>query len=345
MVYLLLHTLKRETLKLNNQGLISARPRNKGFGFIKKREMALVFFLCIFFAAFQSAATQLTPETSLLLERALSTDSGAGINTVYEAMRQIPDRPDWQAALDVMMDQLRSNPAGDNNNRCLIIEFILSKHSDEASMDLGPLIPVLKTQDAFNQQKAAQVIIAVISRHDLVKPIEQDLIRALIPLTTSQRERVVRPAVQALESLTGQQSIGRDPDGWIKWYFSNFHEKIDLSRAVYELLVVVRVPDNNNSGFILNGHPVPDDKSLEEEILALKTEAERKGLRISLAVITDQESLDSDEIMHSLLDGMKSLEPAVKAAGIEAVTFAPRTEKYYLPWKPSNDSGQIGDIR
>jgi hypothetical protein len=345
MVYLLLHTLKRETLKLNNQGLISARPRNKGFGFITKMDMALIPFLCIFFSAFQSAAGQLTPETGLLLEHALSTDSGAGINTVYEAMRQIPDRPDWQAALDVMVDQLRNKPAGDNNNRCLIIESILRKHSDEASMDLGPLIPILKTRDAFNQQKAAQVIEAVLSRHDLVKPIEQDLIRALIPLTTSQRERVVRPALQVLESLTGQQSIGRDPDGWVKWYFSNFHERIDLSRAVYELLVVVRVPDSNHSGFILNGHAVPDDKSLEEEILALKTEAERKDLRISLAVITDQESLDSDEIMDNLLDRIKSLEPAAKAAGIEAVTFAPRTEKYYLPWRLSDDSGPIGDVR
>jgi hypothetical protein len=196
---------------------------------------------------------------------------------------------------------------------------------------------VLKTQDPFNQQKAAQVVEAVISRHDLVKPVEQDLIRALIPLTTSQRERVVRPALQSLESLTGQQSIGRDLDGWVKWYFSRFHEEIDLSRAVYELLVIVRIPDNNNSGFIVNGHLVPDDKSLEKEILALKTEADSKGLRISLAVVTDQESLDSDEIMANLLDRIKSLEPAVKAAGIEAVTFAPRTEKYYPPWKPSND--------
>lgn len=330
-------------MKLNNQDLILVRGRSKRFGIIRKREMALITFLCIFFAAFQSPAAQLTPETSVLLERALSTDPGAGINTVYEAMRQIPDRPDWQAVLDVLVDQLRNNPAGDNNNRCLIIEFILRGHSDEASMDLRPLIPVLKRQDPFNQQKAAQVIEAVISRHDLVKPVEQELIRALIPLTTSQRERVVRPALQSLESLTGQQSIGRDPDGWVKWYFSRFHEKIDLSRAVYELLVIMRIPDNNNTGFILNGHPVPDDKSLKEEILALKTEADRKGLRISLAVVTDQESLDSDEIMLNLLDRIKPLEPAVKAAGIEAVTFAPRTEKYYISWKPSNDFGLESD--
>ena len=291
--------------------------------------MALNTFLCIFFVAFQSTAAQLTPETGVLLERALSTDPGTGINTVYEAMGQIPDRPDWQAALDVLLDQLRNNPSGDNNNRCLIIESILGRHSDEASMDLRPLIPLLKTQDPFNQQKAAQVVETVISRHDLVKPIEQDLIRALIPLTTSQRERVVRPALLALESLTGQQSIGRDPDKWVEWYFSRFHEKIDLSRAIYELLVIVHIPGNGDSGFIVNGHPVSDDKSLKEEILAVKAEADRRDLQISLIVITDQESLDSDKIMLDLLDRIKSLEPAVKAAGIEAVTFAPRTEKYY----------------
>ena len=72
-----------------------------------------------------------------------------------------------------------------------------------------------------------------------------------------------------------------------------------------------------------------DHDLIKEEILAVKAEADRRDLQIGLIVVTDQESLASDEIMPNLLERLKSLEPAAKAAGIEAVTFAPRTEKYY----------------
>lgn len=305
------------------------------FNFQLSAKAAFVTLQCILLASFESAASQLTPETTKILERALSTDPDAGLASINDAMQQVPSRPDWQPALNSLVDQIRNNPDGDNNNRCLIVESILREHTDDAFMDLRPLIPVLKTPDAFNQQKAAQVVEAVISRDDLIKPIEKELIQALIPLTTSQRERVVRPALEALQSLTGQQSIGRNPEEWVKYFFSRFHEKIDLSNAVYELLVIVSLPDD--SGFIVDGKRIRDDELLKEEILAVKTEAERKNLQISLVVITDQDSIDFDAMIPDLLDRIKPLEPVVKAAGIKSVTFAPRTEKYYSIWKLFND--------
>jgi hypothetical protein len=298
--------------------------------------VALFIFLYIIFTPFQSPAAQLTSETSVLMERALSGDPDTGLDAIQKAMKYIPGRPDWQPALNSLVDQIRNDPDGDNNNRCLIVESILREHTDDAFMDLRPLIPVLKTPDAFNQQKAAQVVEAVISRDDLVKQVEKELIQALILLTTSQRERVVRPALEALQSLTGQQSIGRNPEEWVKYFFSRFHEKIDLSNAVYELLVIVSLPDDD-SGFIVDGKRIRDDELLKEEILAVKIEAERKNLQISLVVITDQDSIDFDSMIPDLLDRIKFLEPAVKAAGIKSVTFAPRTEKYYPIWKPSSD--------
>lgn len=60
-------------------------------------------------------------------------------------------------------------------------------------------------------------------------------------------------------------------------------------------------------------------------------------MRISHIVVTNQYSIDFDAKIPDLLDMIKSLEPAVKAAGIKSVTFAPQTEKYYPVWKILND--------
>jgi hypothetical protein len=287
--------------------------------------------------ASHSNAAQLTPETAELLKRALSENPEAGIESIYDAMRHIPDRPDWQLVLDDLINQIRNNPNDDNNKRCLTIEHILRVHKEKAHIDIRPLIPVLKTDNPLNQQKAAQAIEAVINRNDIVKPLEKELIAALIPLTTSQRDRVIIPALKVLEYITGQKTIGRNPDAWNNYYYNRFHERLNLTKAVYEMLIIVNLPENAKPGFIYDGHLITDIKLLEKAFLAVKSQADNLKLQTSLIIITDQAFLASNDKMSKLLERITPLEPMMKNTGINSVTFAPRTEKYYPVWKPLND--------
>jgi hypothetical protein len=217
---------------------------------------------------------RLSEETRVLLLDALS-------NTFSQSLERLAERPDWQAAVDLLVEEIHNDPNGQHNNHCIALDTLISRHLAKVQLDIEPLLVALASQSWNNQQKVAIVLASAVRRPDLFKGKEKETIRSMIPLTASQRGPVVEPALKVLHALTGEQALQRDPLAWAQWFESHFGTKIDLHGAVYELVDVVateRSPDGALR-FRVEGKRLKGKEELRDQFQELISRARAAGLR------------------------------------------------------------------
>ncbi len=249
------------------------------------------------------------------------------------AFMALADRPDWQAIADYLVERIRDDPNGSHNNTCLALGFVVKRHLDEIELDIDPLLGLLSTLPWTNQQKAAGVLAAAAQRAELFAGNEERAIRLAIPLTTSQRGRVVSPALRILHALTDEKELERDPAAWVGWYEKRYQEKIDLRGSVYELLAIVHSRDEDGKRtYELNGQPVGDAGGLRDALASLSRAAATHALPAVPVVVVDPEILENLN-MARIGKVMSEYSMIFAGAGMGGMTVSPETDVFYPPYE------------
>lgn len=275
-----------------------------------------------------SNTAQLSDETRGLLLDALS-------HSYSEALSKLPERPDWQSVVDLLTEEMRRDPSGQHNNRCIVLGSILARHLKEAHLDVEPLLAVLKSHSWTNQQKTADVLAEAVRRPDIFKGREKETIRAVIPLTASQRGAVVAPALQVLHALTGVVILEREPQAWARWFESCFGEKLDLRDSVYERVTVLsneRSPAGALS-FRMDGKPVKDQPALRRRLEDFVAQSEAAGLRPSFVVLIPT-PITSSETRDQAYRDAQPVRDVLHSLGREEMTLTPVGTIFYPPFEP-----------
>lgn len=247
------------------------------------------------------------------------------------AFMALADRPDWQAISDYLVDRIRDDPNGRHNNTCLALGFAVKRHLDEIELDIDPLLGLLSTLPWTNQQKAAGVLAAAAQHAELFAGNEELAIRLAIPLITSQRGRVVSPALRILHALTDEKELKRDPAAWVEWYEERYQRKIDLRGSVYELLAIVHARDKEGERtYELNGQPVGDVGGLSDALESLSQAAATHALPLVPVVVVDPEILENMD-MARINKVMQEHSMIFARAGMGGMTISPETDVFYPP--------------
>lgn len=271
----------------------------------------------------------LGPATRAVLERALGQPGPDQLR----ALEELPRQSDWQAVVDLLVEEIRTSPGESHNDRALAIEFIARQRLDDIRIDVGPLIDILGTPSWTNQQKGAQALAALSRRREIFTGRDRDAVRALVRLTTSQRGRVVDAALDALTHLTGQ-SFGRDPEAWAAWVERAWGERVHLDDAVYEVLAVIRRRPAAGGAleFSLNeGAWTTDSLALEPAFRQLAESAAARGVPVSTVLIVPEIGFDEKTILAQV----EPLRPLFRKVQPEELTFSPETDVFYAPWTPA----------
>lgn len=272
--------------------------------------------------------TELSDETRSLLLDALS-------HTYSEALSKLPERPDWQGVVDLLTEEMREDPNGQHNNRCLVLSSILARHLREARLDVEPLLAVLKSHSWTNQQKVADILAEAVRRPELFNGREKEAIRAVIPLTASQRGPVVEPALRVLHAVTGAGALERDPRAWAGWFESRFGEKLDLRGSVYERVTVLS-SERSTAGaltFRMDGKPVQDESALRSQLKTFLGVSQAAGLRPSFVVLIPT-PVTSSETQDKALRDAQPIRDVLRSLEHEEMTLAPAGTVFYPPFEP-----------
>ncbi len=249
------------------------------------------------------------------------------------AFMALADRPDWQAISDYLVERIRKDPNGRHNNTCLALGFAIKRHLDEIELDIDPLLGLLSTRPWTNQQKAAGVLAVAAQRAELFAGNEERAVRLAIPLTTSQRGRVVSPALRILHALTDEKELERDPAAWVGWYEKRYEKKIDLRGSVYELLAIVHPRDEDGKRtYELNGQPVGDIGGLSDALESLSQAAATHALPAVPVVMVDPEILESMD-MARVSKVMQEHSMIFARAGMGGMTISPDMDVFYPPYE------------
>lgn len=284
-----------------------------------------------FFAYERDASSKVSPlskETRGLLLDALS-------DSYSSSLEKLSERPDWQSVVDLLLEEIRGDPKGQHNNRCIVLRALVARHLAEARLDIQPLLVVLASRSWTNQQKASDVLAEAVHRPDLFKGREEETIRAMIPLTASQRGPVVEPALQVLQTLTGEKALQREPLAWAKWFEARFGGKIELGGSVYELVDVIatkRSPDGNPS-FWAEGKLLRSTDELRAQLQNFISRARAAGLDPRFVALVSTPVISSETRSKALRDA-QPIRDVLGALGIEEITLTPGGTVFYPPFEP-----------
>jgi hypothetical protein len=274
----------------------------------------------------------LSSETRDLLQKALAYSYPAQLD---ESLRKLPERPDWQDVTDTLVDALRSDPNSVHNNRLIVLRAIVTRHLAEVRIELAPLLKVLASPRWTNQQKTVDLLEALAQRPALFSGMERPLVRALIPLTTSQRGPVVNPTLDLLHQLTGKKDLQRDPKAWAHWYTVTYGEALDLSDAVYERVSVIsrETTATGLAGYVLNGKRVGSLDALSSSVQAEILRAQSAGLRPSFAILVSYD-ITSAETQDAAMRESAPILKVLERLGVHEYTVTPAKTRFYPPFEP-----------
>lgn len=297
------------------------------------KELAIATLVCLSITAASAAddiPTELTAETKQLLELI----DGRANKKQMQAMQALAGRPDWQLAVDALMKKILETPRGEHNDECLAIMFVAMKHHEEVVLDIDPLIELLGTRSFTNQQKASQVLAILGGRVDLFEGKVRRAVRALIPLTTSQRGRVVDGALGCLNRITGAKKLGREPQKWADYFEKKYGTELDLAGSVYELLAVVRSEPGEGDAelYTLNDGPPGSIAQIKEQASALKDRAKEMKLDTKLVVVVPaaiMNTMDLDKIR----DASTKVTRELVELGFGDATIAPESDVFHGPFE------------
>ncbi len=285
------------------------------------------------FFAYERAERQanLSPETERLLNTALSKTYSKELT---EALTELPKRSDWQGVVDTLLAAVRRKPTALHNNSLIVLQEIVGAHLQEARVDLDPLIATLGSEEWTNQQKAALLLAKMTEQVSLFKGKEQPVIRALIPLTASQRGPVVEPALLALHRLTDQSNLQRDPEAWARWFEATYHEPVKLVGAVYEMVNVIGIEgrEGNSRRYRLSGH-LYRLAELRDHLQTAVNKARLAGLRPSFVLLVSVPTTTAE----TQAAGLAEAEPVraiLDSLGFQDLTLAPKDTRFYRPFRP-----------
>lgn len=236
------------------------------------------------------------------------------------------------AAIPALLKVMKDEAPAMDNNVCLVLERILEEHP-EAECPLDPLLETIGRRVWTSQQKGSQALFQALRKANWEKR-EEELGRRLIPLLASQRPRVFQAAVRCLQKITGEKT-GPDANAWKQWYEAAFPgRKLDLTKAVYELLVVIRpLGDKSPFAYEVNGERVEDAAKLREKLAALQARAQKDHLETGVVIQV------SNKQMQQLAAGRDRslIEEAMNVAvgtGLRQVTVAPEADRFRPPYEP-----------
>jgi hypothetical protein len=236
--------------------------------------------------------------------------------------------------VDTLIEDIRRDPTALHNNRLIVLLAIVSAHLHEVRVDLDPLIAALGTERWTNQQKTANLLAKMAENKALFKSKEQPVIRALIPLTASQRGLVTEPALLALQRLTGNSSLQREPEAWARWFEARYHDTIRLAGSVYELVTVIGTEEGGAGARRYRiGKRLYKLEDLQMPLQAAIDEARRAGLRPGFAFLVT-EPITSAETDAA---GVAEAAPArtiLERLGIQDLLLVPKDARFYEPFKP-----------
>ncbi len=286
------------------------------------------------FFAYERAEKQAGPRLSAETERLLDIALNGSISReLTEALEELPKRPDWQNAVDTLIEAIRRDPNALHNNRLIVLLAIVSAHLHEARVDLDPLIAALGTERWTNQQKTADLLAKMAEDKALFKSKEQPVIRALIPLTASQRGLVTEPALLTLHRLTGNSSLQREPEAWARWFEAKYHDTIRLTGTVYELVTVIGTEEGNSGTRRYRiGSRLYDLGDIQKPLQTAIDEARQAGLRPSFAVLV-AEPITSAETQAAALAEAAPVRTILESLGIHDLTLVPKDARFYEPFR------------
>ncbi|HEY0554530.1 MAG TPA: hypothetical protein VGG20_09700 [Thermoanaerobaculia bacterium] len=275
------------------------------------------------------------PKTSQLSEQTRALLLDALTNNYSPALKSLPERPDWQAVIDLLVEEMRNDPSGLHNYRSIVLHSLISRHLAEARLNVKPLLAVVASQSWTNQQKTSIVLADAVRRPDLFKGEEKETIRAMIPLTASQRGPVVEPALQVLHALTGEKDLQRDPLAWARWFEAHYGDKIDLRGSVYELVDVIAIETSSNGAlsFRADGKHVQDKEKLRAQIQGFISRARAVGLRPRLVALVPT-PITSIETGNQASREARPVQEILGSLGIEEYTVTPDDTVFYPPFEP-----------
>ncbi len=298
------------------------------------------------FFAYERAEKQAGPRLSAETERLLDIALDGSISKeLSQALEELPKRPDWQSAVDTLLEDIQRDPTALHNNRLIVLLAIVSAHLQEVRVDLDPLIAALGTERWTNQQKTANLLAKMAENRALFKSKEQPVIRALIPLTASQRGLVTEPALLALHQLTGNSSLQRDPEAWARWFEARYHDTIRLAGSVYELVTVIGTEEGEAGVRRYRiGNRLYTLEEIQEPLQAAIDEARHAGLRPSFAFLVT-EPITSAETQAAALAEAGPARTILERLGIQDLTLIPKDARFYEPFRPGYPPSTHSDAK
>jgi hypothetical protein len=269
-------------------------------------------------------------QDSMDIETLLKYLHANGSPEQYDAMTRFARQTNAPAAIPRLIDVLKAEAPQMDNNICLALEFILREHPD-SECPIDPLLEAISRPIWNSQQKAGQALYHALKEAEIERRREE-LCRRLIPLLTSQRPRVFDAALRSLQKITGEK-MGPDADMWNTYYEKTFPgKKLDLSKAVYEDIVIVRpLEDKSPVIYTVNGEKVGAVDALKRRLVGLKESADRNRHVFSVVIQVSNERMDK---MFQTGDFSDIVEANMCVASVTNVpyTVSPESDVFRAPY-------------
>ncbi len=271
------------------------------------------------------------------LDRLLQLLHGNASPEQEQTMRAFARQASAPEAIPRLLEVLKSEAPEMDNNVCLTLGFIFNENP-EAKCPVEPLLDVVERRIWTSQQKGAQALYYLL-RPENVAGVEERVAHALVPLTTSQRMRVFQAGTACLERLSGEKH-GPDPAAWKAWFQRRFGKPIDLSNAVYEIVLVVRpLGEKPPMDYEVNGEKVSGVDGLKTKVGEHTAKASARKLPLGAVVQVPNEVMEriTATLDTSTVDEALAILRRVSPGG---VTVSPASDVFRLPYEEKAASGR-----
>lgn len=256
--------------------------------------------------------------------------------TRYKLMYDFAAQMDASQALPSLFDLMKEEAPQLDNDVCLTVLAILKKHPS-VKCPIDPLLDTIRRPVWTSQQKGSMALLEAMRDKEVWEGREEELNAALIPLLTSQRSRVYGSALRCLHKINGKREWGADPERWKMFYEAAYPGKsLDLSKALFEVLAVIRPSDEEPFSFEVNGQSAADADALKTLLSEFSAAAKRKGLKLGIVIQTSGEIQDAQGRMPP---GVKKAEEAVinffaSVGTTFGYTVSPGVDVFRAPYAP-----------
>lgn len=279
------------------------------------------------------AAPQEAPaELAITYDELMAALNSDELEEQLRVMQAFARQSDAPAAIPRLLAALRAEAPELDNDVGLTLDFVLAAHPD-ADCDMEPLLEAIRRPRWTSQQKCSQALVHLLQRGDGAGR-ERELAQDLVPLLASQRPRVFDAAEACLVALTGEE-LGDRPEAWLAWYEARFGEELDMSRAVYEDLLVVRpLAEGEGALYEVEGERLATTAELRKLVADRQRAARERELAPGVSIqLADEQLADLDAVLADP-DVRVLIEVLIRELGIEDLVVSPSADAFRAPWRP-----------